>query len=325
MPAAVVPEALPQLAILPLRLVAVLTAAVAITIATLTALVAEFSFRRQRPLPLYGWVGVALLAAFEALLFQGNRFVATYFTPLVWTAYLLVVDAAVVGLRGYSRLTTGPGKFLRLAGASILLWLTFELYNLRLQNWVYTGIPQNRAAALAGFAWAFATIWPALFETADLIEAFGWLGPCRPLRLSHRAERTLCATGAVLLLLPLLVPRWLARDLFGMVWIGFAFLLDPIDRWRGWPSLLEDLRQGKPQRLGSLLVAGWICGWLWEFWNYWAGAKWHYTFPILQNWKLFEMPLPGYLGFPAFAVEAFAMYSFLSGWWGWETGKSRGA
>ncbi len=207
-----------------------LTAAITITVATLTALVAEFSLQRRKPLPLYGWVGVVLLAGSEALLFQGHRFVATYFTPLAWTAYLLVVDAAVVALRGRSRLTTSPGKFLRLAGASILLWLTFELYNLRLQNWVYTGIPPNRAAALAGFAWAFATIWPALFETADLIEAFGWFGPWRPWRLSLCAERTLCIIGAALLLLPLLLPRGLARYLFGMVWIGFALLLDPVNR-----------------------------------------------------------------------------------------------
>jgi len=35
------------------------------------------------------------------------------------------------------------------------------------------------------------------------------------------------------------------------------------------------------------------------------------VFPILQGWKVFEMPLPGYLGFPAFALECFVMYEFL--------------
>ena len=30
--------------------------------------------------------------------------------------------------------------------------------------------------------------------------------------------------------------------------------------------------------------------------------------PILERMKLFEMPLPGYLGFPAFAFECFTMY-----------------
>ncbi len=58
----------------------------------------------------------------------------------------------------------------------------------------------------------------------------------------------------------------------------------------------------------NLLLSGLLCGLLWEFWNYWSRTKWHYTVPIMEHVRLFEMPLPGYLGFPAFAVECFAMY-----------------
>ena len=31
----------------------------------------------------------------------------------------------------------------------------------------------------------------------------------------------------------------------------------------------------------------------------------------MENLKIFEMPVPGYLGFPAFAFECFTMYEFL--------------
>jgi hypothetical protein len=58
-------------------------------------------------------------------------------------------------------------------------------------------------------------------------------------------------------------------------------------------------------------MSGVLCGVLWEFWNYWSGAKWHYTVPIMENLKIFEMPVPGYLGFPTFALECFTMYVFL--------------
>ena len=58
----------------------------------------------------------------------------------------------------------------------------------------------------------------------------------------------------------------------------------------------------------SLLAAGWVCGWFWELWNYWAAAKWHYIFPMFQQWKIFEMLAPGYLGFLPFAWECFVMY-----------------
>jgi hypothetical protein len=31
----------------------------------------------------------------------------------------------------------------------------------------------------------------------------------------------------------------------------------------------------------------------------------------MENLKVFEMPVPGYLGFPAFAFECFTMYVFV--------------
>src|SRR5439155_18912262 len=42
-------------------------------------------------------------------------------------------------------------------------------YNLVIRNWYYTGLPENLSLRLFGYAWSFATIWPAIFEAADLI------------------------------------------------------------------------------------------------------------------------------------------------------------
>ncbi|MGZ5435395.1 MAG: hypothetical protein ACXW3F_04990, partial [Pyrinomonadaceae bacterium] len=61
----------------------------------------------------------------------------------------------------------------------------------------------------------------------------------------------------------------------------------------------------------SLLSAGLVCGFLWEFWNYWALSKWTYTVPYFGDIKIFEMPVLGYLGFPPFAIECWAMYIFV--------------
>jgi hypothetical protein len=110
---------------------------------------------------------------------------------------------------------------------------------------------------------------------------------------------------------PLLVPRSIAPYLAAPVWLGFIFLLDPVTARLGGQSLLGDLRAGRRDRLINLMLSGLLCGVLWEFWNYWARAKWIYTVPIMQSLKLFEMPLPGYLGFPAFALESFTMYAFV--------------
>jgi hypothetical protein len=111
-----------------------------------------------------------------------------------------------------------------------------------------------------------------------------------------------------MLILPVVHPsQWLAAP----VWLGFILLLDPINASLGAESLRGDLATGQRGRLINLLAAGLICGVLWEFWNYWARTKWIYSVPVPPDIKLFEMPLAGYLGFPAFAVECFVMYVFV--------------
>lgn len=61
------------------------------------------------------------------------------------------------------------------------------------------------------------------------------------------------------------------------------------------------------------MLGGLICGLLWEFWNYWALAKWTYHLPFLGSWqryRYFEMPLPGLIGFAGFGVEFWVMWQF---------------
>ncbi len=251
------------------------------------------------------------------MLFAGIEPVATYFTPIAWSAYILIADGAVLALTNRSRLHSAPITLARMALLSIPLWLIFEAYNLRLQNWTYVGVPIGWWAAIAGYGWAFATITPAIFETSDLVQALLPAVPVEPRKISRAAENALMLSGAAFLIVPLIVPRHIASYLFVLVWLGFILLLDPLNRRLRLPSFLGDLSDGFARRLYGFLASGWICGWLWEFWNYWAHSKWHYTFPMFQPIKIFEMPAPGYLGFIPFALECFAMYvtaSWLAGW-----------
>jgi hypothetical protein len=173
---------------------------------------------------------------------------------------------------------------------------------------MYVGLPTSPALTLLGYGWSFATITPGILETADLVEAFGWFKPALPVRFSSRAQAFLIALGAAFLILPLVLPRSTAAHLFALVWVGFIFLLDPLNYRLRVPSIIGDFAAGRRSRFYSLLISGFVCGWFWEFWNYWASAKWHYIFPMFQQWKIFEMPVPGYLGFLPFAVECFVMY-----------------
>jgi hypothetical protein len=290
---------------------------VALAAGTVTILVVEWWRHRGRALPLYGWMGIAAYGAFEWMKFRQIEPVYTFFTCFAWTCYILVADAAVFAVNGRSRLQQKPLELARIALLSIPLWLIFEGYNLHLRNWLYDGLPENIFVRWFGYAWAFATITPAIFVTADLIRAFGWFAEAKPLKFSTRALHAMTAAGALMLVVPLLLPQRVAAYLFAPVWLGFIFLLDPANYRLGLPSLLGDLEMGRRDRAYGLLIAGWVCGILWEFWNYWAGAKWIYVFPMFQSWKIFEMPAPGYLGFPPFALETFTMYVFAAHFLGW--------
>ena len=99
------------------------------------------------------------------------------------------------------------------------------------------------------------------------------------------------------------------------LWVGVWLLLDPINAAHGAPSLLADWLQGRYGRTASLFVGGAVCGLLWEWWNYWAIAKWTYDLPFLdalgawQQISYFEMPLPGFAGFLPFAAQCWVMIS----------------
>jgi hypothetical protein len=86
--------------------------------------------------------------------------------------------------------------------------------------------------------------------------------------------------------------------------------LDPLLEKIGIRSLSLTIASGRRSRVWSLLAGGLVCGGLWEFWNYWAASKWIYSVPFF-HWKIFEMPLLGFLGFPPFALECWILYHLL--------------
>jgi len=257
------------------------------------------------------WAGLALMIVSEAATLAHIEPFASWNTPICWTGFIIFADAIVYRARGESWMRSSPREFALLAAASIPLWLVFEFYNLYLDNWYYTGLPENLALRMFGYAWSFATIWPAIFEGSDLVaiarpgRQAKRLSPASPAVPAFPSWSVLSiALGVLMLASPFLAPPAVARYLAGPVWVGFIFLLDPINARLGAETLTRD-------RAIDLGLSGLLCGVLWEFWNFWSASKWHYTVPIMEHTKIFEMPLPGYLGFPAFALECFTMYVFV--------------
>jgi hypothetical protein len=275
----------------------------------------------RRRFPVHGYLGAAVIVGAEALLFSGSSAVGRWFTPIVWTGYVLLMDAVVACLTGRSYLTTDRVEGVLVALASVGCWWLFEWYNApRFWRggadavglwWQYQDTEPNLFLRRLGYDWAFATIFPGLFLTAAALRAtvFG-RARVRPSRPPAALLGVALAAGALAVALPLVVvSAWLVP----LVWAGWALLLEPLNYRRGRPSWLADLAAGDGSRALSLLASGLVCGLLWEFWNYWALTKWTYTVPYPPDVKLFEMPVLGYLGFPPFALECFAMYSWLRG------------
>ena len=265
----------------------------------------------------HGYFGIAVIILAEALLFTGNDFVGHWFTPVIWTGYILFVDALVYKFVGRSLLMTDRLEFLIIAVVSIGCWWLFEWYNApRFWNsnlevwWHYHNLEANLFLRRVGYDWAFATILPAMFATAELFAAtlFERQTSRSAIKFSRPVLIASVLAGLAGAVMPLVFPsEWFAP----VVWLAFIFLLDPINFWRGQPSISGDLARGDWRRLWALLASGFVCGVLWEFWNYWAISRWTYTVPFFGNVKIFEMPVLGFLGFPPFAVECWVMYIFL--------------
>jgi len=262
--------------------------------------------------PLYGYIGFIIIIISEVLLFLRIKFFGWYFTPIVWTGYILFIDAIQVKLYAESFIKSRRREFLFMLPWSIICWLIFEAYNLYLQNWKYIGLPENMILRLIGYGWSFATIFPAILETAELFKHFFNQSSRTSTTISKNVLILIMIVGVFCLVIPLLLEQTIAAKLFALVWVGFIFLLDPINKFLGGNSIFQQWKDKNYVTILALIYSGLLCGFLWEFWNYWAIARWVYNVPLsFAGPKIFEMPLVGYLGFIPFAFEVYVMQEFL--------------
>ncbi len=262
----------------------------------------------------YGVVGITLIFLVELNFFFKLEPFASWYFPLVWSGYILVLDALVYTLRKHSLISNKPYTILGMALISSLFWFIFELTNLIITNWSYHGLGglEMQGANLVDLfgLLSFSTVLPAFFETVELIKTIH-LFDKKKLKKSYRISKTFLHTMIILGVLCFLLPFLMPSVTFPLVWLSFFFILDPINYLHRQPSIIGHLKDRKLVIPLSLLLAGIVMGFFWEFWNYWAIPKWTYTVPFVGFFKIFEMPLLGYLGYFPFAFELYAMYWFV--------------
>ncbi len=259
--------------------------------------------------------GMALVAVFWTLSWQpwGHPLLRGWFFFCLWLGYVLTVDGLAWFRSGTSPASRGWRSWLMLFLVSIPAWWLFEYLNRFLGNWEYLGLAAYGELTHAFFAsLSFSTVIPAVLTTAELLAS--WRRPAADTRwlalpMSPRALTAWIALGLLLLAGLVVWPRFL----FPATWLAVFFVLDPVNRLAGRPSIAAHVEAGDWRLVVWLGAAALTCGIFWEMWNWHASPKWVYHVPFVGFAKVFEMPVLGYLGYIPFGLELYALYHFIAG------------
>ena len=266
--------------------------------------------------PLHGWLGFSLILLFWILnwTLTGPRTHWGFFP--MWLGYCLAIDGLVFCSTGTSLLTRSSRKYIGLFIVSAPVWWIFELLNLRTQNWIYLGV--EIFTPLQYFFWttlSFTTVVPAVFGSAEFFASFDFVKRMKSgfkIGTDKRTTASFFALGWIMLALLLLWPK----IFFGFIWLSVYFILEPINMWLGNRSLADWTKDGDWRPVISLWLGVLLTAFFWEMWNYYSYPKWIYQVPLADGFHIFEMPLLGYGGYLPFALELYALYHLVAGWFG---------
>lgn len=259
----------------------------------------------------------ALAVAGGVLVAVGQLFTLVHLRPLsdgwysfVWFGFILAADAVVARRTGASLILDRTADLAFMLVASTVVWWGFELANVKLMaSWSYSPSPDvSLTAQRLRSSLAFSSLVPAVWQ-AGLLTAALW--PRRrapamatggaPIRRSVAVA--LAAAGVALLGAAVALPV-LSLPL-GL--LGVFLLADATNALRARPSLLARAL-GRDVHFATRLVVGNLAaGLVGEAWNYPADPRWTYDVPYADVLHVFEMPLPGYLGYGALALALFAI------------------
>jgi hypothetical protein len=263
--------------------------------------------------PFYGWIGFLVIILFWVLNWSLDGLRTHWgFFPL-WLGYSIFMDASVFSRKGTSLIKRNWKMFVGLFFISIPSWWLFELFNLKTQNWFYDG--KQYFTELQYFllsSLSFSTVMPSVFGTAEFAGTFKWIRNISINRKTTPSNNTvlfLTVTGILILTLIINFPK----IFYPFVWISVFLLIEPLNVKLKNKSLLEFTSSGEWKPVFALAIGSLICGFFWEMWNYFSYPQWKYYLPGVNILHVFEMPLPGYIGYLPFSLELFAIYNLITG------------
>jgi hypothetical protein len=234
------------------------------------------------------------------------------FFPL-WLGYILTMNGISDVAFQTSLLRVMRGHLLWLFAISVPLWWFFEAVNRLVRNWEYViPHPISDLHYIVEASIYFSTVVPAVLSTAfaayRISERYApvlAIGPAWRVRPEYLVLSPAIGLASFL-------GFWLApHETFALVWVAPILILEPVAYVAGFPSLLRTLEGGRYLLPISLMSATLFTGFFWEMWNYYSLPKWTYHVPYVGFWKIFEMPIMGYLGYPFFGLIVFTWTSMV--------------
>lgn len=263
--------------------------------------------------PYLGSIGIFLIVFAQITNFLRIEPFIYWYIFMLWCGYILIVDSMVYLLKRNSYIINHPKKIIVLFALSTIFWLIFEFYNRFIPTWFYVGTPGEPSRCVSCY-FSIATILPAVLETVELVKGLRIFQKTKIKKI--KIHKSLPHTSVIIGLIFIIVPFFYTSQwMWALIWSGFILLLDPINYLFHEKSLISQIKSGKLFTVLSVFVAGFICGFFWEFWNYSAHMKWYYELPfldipIIREIRIFDLPIIGFIAYGFFAWELYAMYYF---------------
>jgi hypothetical protein len=258
------------------------------------------------------WLAVAWLLAWNRFAWFASFQELTF--SMLWLGYIVIVNALTWRRTGRCMLLNRPVYFLALFPVSAAFWWLFEYLNRFVQNWYYMGISTLGAW---DYFWQatlpFATVLPAVLGTGELLASYPQLGGGLDKAWITRWARskpvawmllTLSAVGLAA------VGVW-PNGLFSLLWLAPLVQITALQIIMGDASILDGPANGNWRQVWQAALAGLVCGFFWEMWNYQSLAHWEYSVPFVHRFEVFHMPLLGYSGYLPFGLECLAVAKLL--------------
>ena len=269
--------------------------------------------------PWWGWLGVA--GGVSAWTLAWTRFawmepLQLYTFPAIWLGYIVVLNALTCRRSGHCMLRDRPRTLLLLFPVSAAFWWFFEYLNRFVQNWYYV-VPTELGAVeyTLTASLSFSTVLPAVLGTAEWLKTFrrprAWFANW--VRVRVRRPALFCIVVLIISGLSLSAIGVWPTVLYPFLWLAPLLLITSWQAWRGNRHILSAVAQGDWSDVVAAALAGLVCGFFWEMWNYYSWAKWIYAVPYVQRPELmlFEMPVLGYAGYLPFGLVCLAVGSLV--------------